>query len=136
MLAHLEHLDLTPLLVDLNWLHIRLGYGLDSHLLTGGLMSCQLHCTELALAQRLRTLVVVVDIVFSNYFLDLCKPFLLVIHLRKVQDAGLVWRQDNLHRVQSLAVVRVCLNRALTDESASEAVHHAIIRIALFAEAH
>lgn len=53
MLAHLEHLDLTSLLEDLNWLHISLFDGLDGDLSAGHLVLGQLYETKLSLAESL-----------------------------------------------------------------------------------
>lgn len=51
VLRHLQHIDFTTLLVDLDWLHIFLVDCLDRNFLAGFLVTCQLDQTKLTLAK-------------------------------------------------------------------------------------
>lgn len=70
VLAHLEDFNFSPLLKDLNWLHICFVDGLDSNLARVSLMLGKLDNTELTLAQVLLQIVVVVDVELTNNLAD------------------------------------------------------------------
>ena len=63
MLAHFEHIYLSPLLKDLYWLHVFLLDGLNCHFFARFFVHCHLHESKLPLAQGLVQIVVFVHII-------------------------------------------------------------------------
>jgi len=57
VLAHLEHLNLAPLLEHLNWFHVCLLHSLDGSLGTGDLVLSLFDEAELSLAKCLSKLI-------------------------------------------------------------------------------
>lgn len=77
VLAHLEHLDLSPLLIYLYLLHIFFVDCLDCHLLAIVLVCCQLHEAKLAFAEIALEVIEIKHIVVTDSVLELLGPLLL-----------------------------------------------------------
>lgn len=135
MLAHLKHLDLSPLLEDLDRLHVSLVDGLDGDLPTLLFVLSKLNNAELTLAQVVHQVVVVIDVELPDDLSDGLDPSRLRLLILEVQDSRLVWWQHNLHRIQVEASVRVHLRLRFLNESAGQAVHHSLVSITLLAVA-
>ena len=124
VLAHLEDLDLAPLLEDLNRLHVRLLDRLDRGLDAGDLVRGQLDHAELAFAQRFAQLVEVEQVGEAHGLEEHVHPALLLISAVEVEDARFVWREHDLDREESAVRLGAPLLSNVLHESASQTVHH------------
>ena len=131
MLAHLEHLDLTTLLEDLNWLHVELLDRLDGHVLGSILVSCKHNHSELTLAKLLAHFVVVKQVGKADGAHQLLRPILLLLLAIEVQNARLARRKDDLDRIQSPIGLWTYLILNLLHKRAGKAMHHAALQILL-----
>jgi len=86
MLAHLEHLDLSPLLEDLNRLHVGLVDGLNRDLAAFPLVLRQLDHAKLTLAKVVEQVVVVVYVELADDLADGFDPARLRLLILEVQD--------------------------------------------------
>lgn len=136
MLTHLENFNFSPLLINLDWLHIRLIDCLDCELVSVLLVLSELYHAELTLAEVSLQLVKVIDIEFANYLANRLNPLRLTFNGAEVKDSRFIWRQNNLNWVQVATRVRVHLWRRLLDKSSSEAVHNTLVVVTLLAVAH
>ena len=87
MLAHLEHLNFSPLLEDLNVSHVLFLDLLDGDLLRCLLVQCKLDEAELALAESLVECVVLEHVRVAHSLLQPVFPLLLVLVLREEDQA-------------------------------------------------
>ena len=122
MLRHFEHIDLTPLLVDLDRLHIFLVDRLDRHFLPRLGVRRQLDETELAFAEIVLKVVVVKQVRVSDDLPKAEQPVLLLSLAFEVQDARLVRRQDDLNWVELAAFGLALLGWHFLDEGADQGV--------------
>ena len=87
MLAHLEHLDLSSLLEDLNRLHVELLDSLDGHVIASILVSCKRNHAELTFTKLLAHLVVVKQVGEPDGAHQLLGPVLLLLLGIEVENA-------------------------------------------------
>ena len=66
MLTHLEHINLSPLLVDLDWFHVLLVNSLDGHFVTCFLVAGEFNLAELAFTQVLFNIVIIKHVRIPN----------------------------------------------------------------------
>lgn len=102
MLAHFENLNLTPLLKDLNMSHVLLLYLLDSNALARLLVLSKLDQAKLSFTERFIEGIKLEHIRVAHSLLQLIDPSSLVILFWEEHQTRLVWRNDELYRVEVL----------------------------------
>ena len=124
MLAHLEDLDLAPLLEDLNRLHVCFLDCLDRSLVTSDFVCGQLDHAELAFAQRLAQIVEVEQVGEAHGLEKHVHPVLLLFRAIEVENARFVWWEHDLDREESAVRLGAPLFSNVLHKSASQTVHH------------
>lgn len=123
VLAHLEHLDLSPLLIYLYLLHIFLVDCLDCHLLAIVLVRRQFHEAKLAFAEIALEVIEIKHIVVTDRVLELLGPLLLQCFVLEVEESAFVRWQYNLHWIKQARLTLTHLSRHLLHKSSDERVH-------------
>ena len=129
VLTHLQNLNLTTLLEDLNWLHVRFFHRLDGDLGIGNLVVCQFDEAKLTLAECLSKLIEVEQVGEAHRLQQHLRPLLLLVTRVEVEDARLVGWQDDLDGVEQPPSLGTLLFVDLLYEGAGQTVHHTTLRV-------
>jgi hypothetical protein len=121
MLAHFEHLDLAPLLEDLNVGHVLLLDLLDGYFLPCLQMRRHFDKAELTFAKRFFKFVEIKHVAVIHNFLQLVDPVLLLLRRLEEEDVNLVGRDANRNRIVQLLGLRARLSRCVIIPSFNEA---------------
>lgn len=133
VLTHFENLDLLPLLVHLNRLHLFFANYFNSRFCAILEMITQLDLTELALSQSLIKLVEVCYLWKSCNFAHYLHPSLLILLIAEIENSGLVWREYNFYwpNINKNSILLKTIMGKSLDKSTDETVHYLMRQIIL-----
>jgi len=95
VLRHFKNINLSPLLVDFDWLHVFLVNSLDGDLLARFLVSGKLDQAKLSLAEVVLKSVIVEKVCVADYESQSMEPFGLLLLAFEVENPRLIRWQHN-----------------------------------------
>ena len=130
VLTHFEDLNLTSLKFNILNRHLLLGHNLDCHRLPRLFVKGRLDETKLTFSKSLFDLIEIEDIGVSDNLFDCCHPSLLLSAVREVVGSGLVWREDQLERIENGCAVELLLSLVF-DEDTNQTMHTLMLLFSL-----